>query len=381
MVSPKTMLAQPIDLWSILAERLPAMQAIHLRIQNVSKRFGKVQALKNMTLDIPRGSFTTFLGPSGCGKTTLLRAIAGFYEVDQGEIFIGERKINDVPSHLRNAIMVFQDYALFPHMDIRENIIYGLKIKKLSDEEIERRCAKTVQYLGLEGLLQRSPGQISGGQQQRVALARALIMEPEVLLLDEPLSNLDAKLRVNIRAELRQLQKRLGITTIYVTHDQAEALALSDQVAVMNQGEIVQCGSPWEIYFHPGSTFVASFVGTANLLEGKVVESGSKRVLVEAEGNQVRLEVTERLHAAGSKVTLCMRPETIEIVEGVPEGIPNVIPGRVRNYLFEGSHLRYWVEALGREWVVDVFDPADKKIQEGSILLHLPPSKLHIIPN
>ena len=355
-------------------------QPIHLRIQNVSKRFGKVQALKNLTLEIPRGSFTTFLGPSGCGKTTLLRLIAGFYEVDQGEIFIGERKINDVPSHLRNAIMVFQDYALFPHMDIRENIIYGLKIKKLPDEEIERRCAKTVQYLGLEGLLQRSPGQISGGQQQRVALARALIMEPEVLLLDEPLSNLDAKLRVNIRAELRQLQKRLGITTIYVTHDQAEALALSDQVAVMNEGEIVQCGSPWEIYFHPESTFVASFVGTANLLEGKIVENEAGRILVEAEGTQVHLEVEESLPAVGSRVTLCMRPENIEILEGSPEGRANLIPGQVRNTLFEGSHLRYWVEALGREWVVDVFDPADKKIQEGSILLRLPPGKLHIIP-
>jgi ABC-type Fe3+/spermidine/putrescine transport system ATPase subunit len=356
------------------------MQPIHLRIRNVSKHFGKVQALKNVTLDIPRGSFTTFLGPSGCGKTTLLRSIAGFYEVDQGELYIGERKINDVPSHLRNAIMVFQDYALFPHMNIRENIVYGLKIKKLPDEEIERRCARTVQYLGLEGLLQRSPAQISGGQQQRVALARALIMEPEVLLLDEPLSNLDAKLRVNIRAELRQLQKRLGITTIYVTHDQAEALALSDQVAVMNEGEIVQCGSPWEIYFRPGSTFVASFVGTANLLEGRLVEGESGSVLVETRGTRILLEVRERLPAIGSKVILCMRPEAIEIVEEIPEGSSNVIPGVVRNTLFEGSHLRYWVETLGREWVVDVFDPVDKKMQEGKIFLHLPPDKLHVIP-
>jgi ABC-type Fe3+/spermidine/putrescine transport system ATPase subunit len=357
------------------------MQPIHLRIENVSKRFGKIQALKNVTLDIPRGSFTTFLGPSGCGKTTLLRLIAGFYEMDQGEISIGERKINDVPSHLRNAIMVFQDYALFPHMSIRENIVYGLKIKKLPDEEIERRCAKTVQYLGLGELLHRSPGQISGGQQQRVALARALIMEPEVLLLDEPLSNLDAKLRINIRAELRQLQKRLAITTIYVTHDQAEALALSDQVAVMNQGAIVQCGSPWEIYFHPGSTFVASFVGTANLLEGKLVEGETGGVLVEAEGTRILLNVKEPLPPSGSKVILCMRPEAIEIVEKTPGGNANVIPGLVRNSLFEGSHLRYWVEALGREWVVDVFDPGDKKIQEGKILLRLPPDKLHVIPD
>jgi ABC-type Fe3+/spermidine/putrescine transport system ATPase subunit len=205
-------------------------------------------------------------------------------------------------------------------------------------------------------------------------------MEPEVLLLDEPLSNLDAKLRINIRAELRQLQKRLGITTIYVTHDQAEALALSDLVAVMNEGEIVQCGSPWEIYFHPGSIFVASFVGTANLVEGRIVERGAGGILVEAEGVQIRLDPKESPHAVGSRVTLCVRPENVEIMEGAPEGSANVIPGRVRNYIFEGSHLRYWVEALGREWVVDVFDPADKKIQENMILLRLPPSKLHIIP-
>jgi len=346
----------------------------------VSKRFGKVQALRDVTLDIPRGNFTTFLGPSGCGKTTLLRTIAGFYEVDQGDLYIGERRINDIPSHLRNAIMVFQDYALFPHMGIRENIIYGLKIKELPDEEIEKRLTRTVQYLGLEGLLQRSPGQISGGQQQRVALARALIMEPEVLLLDEPLSNLDAKLRVNIRAELRQLQKRLGITTIYVTHDQAEALALSDLVAVMNEGRIIQCGSPWEIYFHPGSIFVASFVGTANLVEGKVVERGPGSMVVETEGVQIRLDPKESLPAAGSRVTLCVRPENVELLEGMPEGSANVISGKVRNYIFEGSHLRYWVEALGREWVVDVFDPADKKIRENAILLRLPPGKLHVIP-
>ncbi len=356
------------------------MEPMHLRIMDVSKSFGKVKALKNVSLDIPKGSFTTFLGPSGCGKTTLLRTIAGFYDVERGEIFIGDQLINDIPSHLRNAIMVFQDYALFPHMNIRENIIYGLKIKKFSEEEIERRLAKTVQYLGVRDLLKRSPGQLSGGQQQRIALARALIMEPEVLLLDEPLSNLDARLRINIRAELRQLQKRLGITTIYVTHDQAEALALSDQVAVMNEGEIVQCGSPWEIYFRPRSAFVASFVGTANLLEGKVVESIRGSALVDVGQGVLRLEEKGDLPPAGAKVILCIRPETIEIVDQALEGSSNIVPGRVRNYIFEGSHFRYWVEAAGRELVVDVFDPAEKGIREDAILLRLPPNKMHIIP-
>jgi len=356
------------------------MAAVHLRIKDVSKSFGRVQALKEVSLDIPRGSFTTFLGPSGCGKTTLLRTIAGFYEVEKGEIFIGERLINDVPSHLRGAIMVFQDYALFPHMNIRENIVYGLKIKKLPGQEIERRLAKTVSYLGVGDLLARSPAQISGGQQQRVALARAVVMEPEVLLLDEPLSNLDAKLRINIRAELRQLQKRLGITTIYVTHDQAEALALSDQVAVMNEGRIIQVGSPWDIYFKPRSPFVASFVGTANLLEGKVVASSPAGALVEVGRARLRLEEKGEIPPAGAKVTLCIRPETIETVEESLAGADNVLAGRVRNYIFEGSHLRYWVDTDGRELVVDVFDPAAKGIREDAILLRLPPDRIHVIP-
>jgi ABC-type Fe3+/spermidine/putrescine transport system ATPase subunit len=356
------------------------MENTHLRIQRVSKSFARVQALKEVSLDIPRGSFTTFLGPSGCGKTTLLRTIAGFYEVQKGEIFIGERLINDVPSHLRGAIMVFQDYALFPHMSIRENIIYGLKIKRLSAREIEQRLAKTISYLGVGDLLSRSPAQISGGQQQRVALARALVMEPEVLLLDEPLSNLDAKLRVNIRAELRLLQKRLGITTIYVTHDQAEALALSDQVAVMNEGRIVQVGSPWEIYFKPRSVFVASFVGTANLLEGRIQSRSPEGALVDVGGLQFSLEEQPGIPQVGAKVTLCVRPETLEVVEEGGSRTGNVVAGKVRNYIFEGSHVRYWVEVAGREFVVDVFDPASKGIQEEAILLRLPANRIHVIP-
>jgi ABC-type Fe3+/spermidine/putrescine transport system ATPase subunit len=355
------------------------MEEIHLRISNVSKHFGRVQALKEVSLEIPRGSFTTFLGPSGCGKTTLLRTIAGFYETEKGEISIGGRPINDVPSHLRGAVMVFQDYALFPHMNIRENIVYGLKIKKLPREEIERRLAKTVSYLGVGDLLTRSPAQISGGQQQRVALARAVVMEPEVLLLDEPLSNLDAKLRINIRAELRQLQKRLGITTIYVTHDQAEALALSDQVAVMNEGAIIQVGSPWDIYFKPRSAFVASFVGTANLLKGRVSASSAAGALAEVGRARLRLEEKGEIPSSGTGVMLCIRPETIETVEKDLAGADNVLAGQVRNFIFEGSHLRYWVDTDCGELVVDVFDPGVKGIRENAIFLRLPPDRIHVI--
>jgi iron(III) transport system ATP-binding protein len=266
-------------------------------------------------------------------------------------------------------------------MNVRENISYGLKIKKLAPEEIEGRVARTVSYLGIEGLLERTPGQVSGGQQQRVALARALVMEPELLLLDEPLSNLDAKLRVNIRAELRLLQQRLKITTIYVTHDQAEALALSDQIAVMNEGRIVQAGSPGEVYYRPRSAFVASFVGTANLLpadlesprgEGLFAVVGGERLTVEPAGDFPR--------SGGGRLQLCIRPEAIQLLPesaGRPAG--NVVRGRVKNFIFEGASLRYWIEALDQELVADVFDPGEAGIREGEVWLRLDPRKIHLI--
>jgi ABC-type Fe3+/spermidine/putrescine transport system ATPase subunit len=351
----------------------------HIGIDAVSKSFGPVQALKSVSIDIPLGSFTTFLGPSGCGKTTMLRTIAGFYRPDSGNIYIGDRLINDVPSHQRNAIMVFQDYALFPHMNIGANIAYGLKINKIPRQEIEKRLVRTVRYLGIEGLESRSPGQISGGQQQRVALARALIMEPEVLLLDEPLSNLDAKLRMNIRAELRQLQKRLGITTVYVTHDQAEALALSDQIAVMNKGKIIQVGSPWEIYYKPRNTFVADFVGTANLLNGKVKNKSAKAISVDIDGDELTVEEPNLDIRTGEAVILCIRPETIQIcTEGAKRGL-NSLQGTISNYIFEGALVRYWIEVGKRELVVDVFDPSDKGIYKGEVTLNVDSNKIHIL--
>ncbi len=354
--------------------------SIHLKIVNVSKRFGNVQALANVSIDIPKGNFTTFLGPSGCGKTTMLRTIAGFYEPNQGEIYIGDRLINNVPSHQRNAIMVFQDYALFPHMNISENIAYGLKIQKLSEKEIVTKVEKTMQYLGIQGLERRSPGQISGGQQQRVALARALVMEPEVLLLDEPLSNLDAKLRMNIRAELRQLQKRLGITTIYVTHDQAEALALSDQIAVMNMGRIIQIGSPWEIYYQPMNTFVADFVGTANLLEGRVSEKYEDYLTVDLDYMDIRVEEPLTTVDKDDNITVCIRPETIKMFgERAPNNTTNIVEGTITNYIFEGAHIRYWVEIGSKTLVVDVFDPSEKGVYEGKIFLGFHPGKIHIL--
>jgi len=355
---------------------------IHLKIENVSKRFGNVQALKGVSLDIVRGSFTTFLGPSGCGKTTMLRTVAGFYRVDGGRVLLSNRVINDVPSHQRNAIMVFQDYALFPHMNIKENIAYGLKIKKLKSYEIEEKIEKTVKLLGIEGLENRNPGQISGGQQQRVALARALVMEPEVLLLDEPLSNLDAKLRMNIRAELRQLQKRLGITTIYVTHDQAEALALSDRIAVMNNGEIIQIGSPWEIYYKPATVFVADFVGTANMLQACIVNTIKDDGVIEVEVSGVKLRVREDNKNLSEKdnIILCIRPETIEILDSSrSEKGENTISGKILNYIFEGASVRYWLETSIGTLIADDFDPSERGIYREEVLLRFHPKKIHIL--
>ena len=269
---------------------------VHIAIRHLTKRFGSVTAVRDVSLEIPRGSFTTLLGPSGCGKTTILRTLAGFYDADEGDLYIGGRRVNDIPSHRRNAAMVFQDYALFPHMTVFENVSYGLKIAGLRGEALRQKVEKVLQDLGLQGLGERMPGMISGGQQQRVALARVLVMEPEVLLLDEPLSNLDAKLRISIRAELRLIQQRVGITTVYVTHDQEEALSISDRIAVMHQGEVVQYGTPWEIYYTPAKEFVADFVGIANFIRGRIQDVGAGQsrldfggvpIVVEAAGKAV----------------------------------------------------------------------------------------------
>jgi ABC-type Fe3+/spermidine/putrescine transport system ATPase subunit len=363
------------------------MEQAHVVIRNVSKTFGKAKALDDVSLEIARGSFTTLLGPSGCGKTTLLRTLAGFYKVETGELMIDGNVVNDVPSHLRNAIMVFQDYALFPHMNIRENITYGLRIRKMSKPEIDRRLSKTIEYLDIKALLERTPGQISGGQQQRVALARALVMEPEVLLLDEPLSNLDAKLRISIRAELRQLQQRLKITTIYVTHDQSEALAMSDMIAVMNQGRVMQIGSPSDVYYRPENTFVASFVGTVNFLEGVVRSADSGRFEVETKGGSIvvraRADGGERgkVPGIGDTVTLTIRPESIRILDSAPDAgnAENVFRGEVCRYIFEGSSIRYWVEALGTEILVDVFDPGEFTVRTGAVSFRIDPARVHCI--
>jgi ABC-type Fe3+/spermidine/putrescine transport system ATPase subunit len=355
----------------------------HIRLTSVSKRFGQnPPAVDDVSLEVPRGTFTTLLGPSGCGKTTTLRMIAGFYEPDVGDIFIGDRRINDVPAHRRGTAMVFQDYALFPHMSVAENVGYGLRLAGVKGAERESRVAETLRFLGLTGLEARSPSQLSGGQQQRVALARALVMNPEVLLLDEPLSNLDAKLRLTIRDELMTIQRQLGITTIYVTHDQDEALAMSDWVAVMNDGKVVQWGPPWDIYYHPRTPFMADFVGTVNLIKGQVISAETDAAHVRVADEEIVVPGDWSGLETGREVVLSIRPESLRVTA------PDVDPGRdgasfageVIRHTFLGRLMRYAVRSGDQEWLVDQPDPGAGAPLEGAVLVQVNASRVHIIP-
>jgi ABC-type Fe3+/spermidine/putrescine transport system ATPase subunit len=327
------------------------VSAISLR--GVVKRFAGVVAVDGATVDVADGELFTLLGPSGCGKTTLLRLIAGFYTPDSGEIWFGPRRVDGMPAHARNIGMVFQNYALWPHMTVRANITYGLRLRRRPDAEIERRLADVLSKVNLVGLEARYPGQLSGGQQQRVALARALVLNPEILLLDEPLSNLDAKIRMHVRTEIRRLQRELGITTVYVTHDQEEALSLSDRVAVMRQGVILQIAAPKELYERPGTRFVADFVGVNNFIAGICREVADGRVVVETTLGALRGRPGGTV-GPGQRCVLAVRPENIALHPG-PE---NTCPGRVVLASYLGSTLRYDVETTaGPLLKVDVRDP------------------------
>ena len=271
-------------------------------------------------LRVRDGEFMTLLGPSGCGKTTTLRIIAGLEKPDSGRVFFGDRDVTELKPYERNIGIVFQDYALFPHMTVFKNVAFGLEMRKLPREEIERRVREALELVGLSGLENRYPEQLSGGQQQRVALARALVIEPEVLLLDEPLSNLDAKIRERLRGEIRRIQRELGITAIYVTHDQEEAMAISDRIAVMNVGRIEQVGKPLELYYHPKTEFVATFIGTGNIVE------------LEAENGVARLGSLEFKVGVEGRVRVFFRPESVLIKPGNLARVVDIeiLPGRVR---------------------------------------------------
>jgi ABC-type Fe3+/spermidine/putrescine transport system ATPase subunit len=309
------------------------------------KRFGAATAVDHADLIVEDGELFTLLGPSGCGKTTLLRLLAGFVEADAGEIRFGDRVVSGLPPYARNIGMVFQNYALWPHMTVAENVSYGLRIRKIPAAEVRARLDEGLRKVNLTGLEARYPGQLSGGQQQRVALARALVLEPDILLLDEPLSNLDAKIRVQVRAEIRLLQQALRITTIYVTHDQEEALSLSDRVAVMKDGRVLQVGAPKELYERPRTRFVADFVGTNNLVAGKVLERRDQELIVRTDIGDLRAIPNG---AVAGHCVLAIRPENVAIdpaAGSAQEG--NVVLARVALVSYLGNTLRYDLETAG----------------------------------
>jgi ABC-type Fe3+/spermidine/putrescine transport system ATPase subunit len=313
---------------------------VKIVLRDIVKRFGTAVAVDRASLDIVDGELFTLLGPSGCGKTTLLRLIAGFYRPpDEGEIRFGERRVDGLAPYERNIGMVFQNYALWPHMTVRGNVTYGLRVRKLAAAEIAQRLERGLRQVNLAGLEDRYPGQLSGGQQQRVALARALVLNPDILLLDEPLSNLDAKIRVQVRGEIRQLQQSLGITTVYVTHDQEEALSLSDRVAVMRDGRIQQVAAPKELYERPVNRFVADFVGTNNFIPGVCKALGPERIAVETPLGLVHGRAADGV-AAGARCVLAVRPENMTLGAGAD----NVLDGRVTFASYLGSTLRYDVQ-------------------------------------
>ena len=338
-----------------------------IRFQNVAKAFGDTKVVDDLSLEIADGEFVVLLGPSGCGKTTTLRMLAGLETVSSGEIYIGDQRINDVPTQQRDLAMVFQSYALYPHMSIAENIAYPLRVRKLPRDEREKRVASVAKLLEIESLLDRKPRQLSGGERQRVALARAIVREPRAYLMDEPLSNLDARLRVQMRGELKRLQHQLGTTTIYVTHDQAEAMTLASRVAVMKKGRLQQFDTPLNIYNRPANRFVAEFVGSPsmNFVEGTIDR-----------GTFVGAEIKFPVNRSGGHVTMGIRPEHIHVLTQPQD---DAIPAKV-----------YVTELMGNETFVFLTvgphkliarAPADFRAEvESTVWLRLEVEKAHFLP-
>ncbi len=351
-----------------------------VRLENVSKIYQdpktkkEFYAVDNISLNILPGEFITLLGPSGCGKTTTLRMIAGFESPDSGEIYLGDEPINALTPNKRDTAMVFQSYALFPHMNIFDNIAYGLKLRKYGSAEIKEKVFSMMDLVGLSGMENRYTNQLSGGQQQRVALARALVVEPGVLLFDEPLSNLDAKLRVQMRTEIRRIQQKLGITAIYVTHDQSEAMSISDKIILMKSGVIAQMGSPMDIYYRPNSEFVADFIGECNFLKGKVISCENGYTHIQLPEGKVT-GISTRTSNPGDDAEIVVRPEAILIAD---EGM---LPCTVELSCFMGSYQNYHVRV--GDTLIKITDncPVNKKIYEvgDKAFISFDPACAHIL--
>ncbi|MGA4721691.1 ABC transporter ATP-binding protein [Fictibacillus nanhaiensis] len=373
-----------------------------VKVSQLTKEFSGVHALKNVNLDIQEGEFFALLGPSGCGKTTTMRCIAGFEQPTSGTIQIGESKVNHIPPNKRNCGMVFQSYALFPHMNVFENVAYSLNIKQLNSSNmaaklpiylrllnrklgkypkpIEQKVMEILQYVELDKHATRLTSELSGGQQQRVALARALVMEPAVLLMDEPLSNLDQKLRHSMRNTIRRIQQDLGITTIFVTHDQEEAMSMADRVAVMDSGEVKQIGTPIELYSRPSTPFIANFVGTSNVLKGMVVGQENGYSVVKGHGFLIK----STNHVEQKEVNVIVRPENIKAFKPgtiSSDELTNIIEGTVLVSTYLGSIVRYDIQVEEYQLVVDTtFVPGEAILKEGEkVQLTIDPERVLLI--
>jgi iron(III) transport system ATP-binding protein len=361
-----------------------------VRVESLKKSFateqGGVNALDGVSFEVKPGAFFTLLGPSGCGKTTTLRSIAGLERPDEGEIIIGNTPVFSsrarlfVPGNKRNIGMVFQSYAIWPHMTVFENIAFPLRVRREADQVVRRKVVQAAELVGLGGMVERSATQLSGGQQQRVALARALVGEPKVLLLDEPLSNLDAKLRNQMRWELKELQSRLGTTTLYVTHDQVEALAISDEIALMNKGKLIQIGTPQEIYTNPASEFAADFIGAANLIRGELLgePDADGRARVRTPLGELIGQHKCREGNGGKEVLVAFRPEVVVISSTPPAGACNVLTGKVQGYTYLGESTEFHL-AVGDQKVQARVEPGKKWERGSTVYLQIPPEKCLVI--
>lgn len=335
------------------------MEAVSIRLEHISKTFqhrvkGEISAVNDVSLDVRPGEFLTLLGPSGCGKTTTLRMIAGFERPDRGRVHIGAEDVTDLMANQRNIGFVFQNYALFPHLSVFENVAYGLRVKRMEKADIDRAVMEVLTLVGLKGHERQFPHQLSGGEQQRVALARAVVIQPRVLLFDEPLSNLDARLRVHMRGEIRRLQQSLSITAVYVTHDQEEAMAISDRVAVMNAGRIVQTGTAEALYLHPESTFVAQFIGRINILSADVKEVTGDSVVLAIFNRDYRVSEGPSRLKVGQKVNVFVRPESWEVTREAEEG---QLRGLIVERTFLGEKVDYLLKMGDQQINATVYDP------------------------
>jgi iron(III) transport system ATP-binding protein len=353
-----------------------------LQLKNIFKWYGDVPALRGVTAEIEDGEFVSFLGPSGCGKTTLLRVVSGLVKPDRGEVVLDGRIINDMPPDRRGIQMCFQNYALFPHLTVAGNIGYGPSVHRWPKSRIAERIDELLDLVQLSGLADRQIVELSGGQQQRVALARALALEPKVVLLDEPLSNLDASLRVRMRSTLRDIQRKINITTIFVTHDQVEAMTMSDRLVVMNNGVVEQIGTPVDIYEKPRTEFVARFIGYVNLFEGVVKDLDGARGLgrITTSLGETEAALGQAGVKAGERIHVIIRPETVRLNALEGSGGANAFRGRIRNVEYAGSTVKYTVDVQGTDVIVDQYDPTTHGIHRigESVAIELP-REVHIL--